>query len=191
MPAVPDRNRTGAAESGSQQEIELRRIVSVAPQMLAVMEPDGRISWLNEVALDYLGFSLADLGGDIFRAQVVHPDDLQKLHEERQRALASGLPFEGEQRVRGKDGKYRWFLVRYRPLKDEKGRVIRWYGGTMDIEDRKRSEEVLRRSEACLVEAQTLTHTGSWATDVTSGEPLYWSKISNLVLRSAGGPSGL
>jgi PAS domain S-box-containing protein len=131
---------------------------------------------LNEVALDYLGFSLADHSGDVFRARVVHPDDLKKLHEKRHRALASGMPFEGEQRVRDKDGKYRWFVVRYRPLKDEKGRVVRWYDGAMDIKDRKRSEEALRRNKACLLEAQRLTHTSSWATDVTSGEPLYWSE---------------
>jgi PAS domain S-box-containing protein len=129
------------------RESELRRILSLTPQMLTVMEPDGRISWANESVLDYLGISPADLGSDNLRQLVLHPDDLQQLNEARQKALANGEPFENEQRMRGKDGKYRWFLIRYKPLKDAEGRPMRWYGGATDIEERKEVEAALRKRE--------------------------------------------
>jgi PAS domain S-box-containing protein len=96
--------------------------------------------------LDYLGISLADLGTDELRTRVF-PQDLQRLNEERQRAFARRIPFESEQRIRGKDGKYRWFLVRYRPLSNVEGRVVRWYGGATDIEARKRAEGAHREIE--------------------------------------------
>jgi PAS domain S-box-containing protein len=154
VPRDPDRE-----ECVSQPDIELRRIVDLTPQMLAVMEPDGHISWLNQVALDYLGISLADLSGRDLRALVVHPDDLQPIRHTRQHALATGVPYHSELRVRDKDGHYRWFFIRYAPLKDAEQRIVRWYGGAIDIEDRKRAEAARRRCEAYLAEAQRLTHT--------------------------------
>ena len=59
----------------------------------------------------------------------MHPDDIARLEAVRQKALADGLPFEIEQRMRGKDDKYRWFLLRYVPFKDDGGRILRWYTG--------------------------------------------------------------
>lgn len=173
---VPSRNRVGSAEGLSQQESELGLIANLAPQMLGIMEPDGRVSWGNKVALDYLGVPLADLGSDDLRPRIFHPDDLQNLDEQRRRALLSGMPFERELRIRGKDGNYRWFLVRYRPLKDAEGHIVRWYGAATDIEDRRAAEEALRRSEAYLAEAQRLTHTGSWAWDPAAQKTPYWSE---------------
>jgi PAS domain S-box-containing protein len=143
--------------------------------MLSVMEPDGRVTWANEVALNYLGISLADLGSDDWRARVIHPDDLQEFREERQRVLANGVPFESEQRLCRHDGQFRWCLVRYQPLKDAAGRVVRWYGGAIDIENRKRAEEALRQSEASLAEGQKLSHTGSWAVNISTGEIIHSS----------------
>jgi PAS domain S-box-containing protein len=78
--------------------------------------------------------------------------------------------------VLGKDGKYRWFLVRYNPLRDDQGRIIRWYATGTDIDDRKQAEEALRRSEGYLAEAQRLSHTGSWAWQVAGREFLYFSE---------------
>ncbi len=163
----------GPAERDS-QEIELRRIVNLTPQMLAVMEPDGRISWVNDPVLEYLGISLADLNADDLRARIFHPEDVE-TSEDRNQAIARGMPFEVEQRLRHKEGKYRWFLIRYKPLKDAEGRVLRWYGGATDIEDRKQAEQALRRSEAYLAEAQRLNHTGSWALRPPASKAHYWS----------------
>jgi PAS domain S-box-containing protein len=160
--ASPD--HIASAEGGSQQEIEFRRIVNLAPQMLAVSEPDGRTSWVNEVVLDYFGISLADLTAtDDWRTQFFHPDDLQSVEEYRLSAIARGSPFETEQRIRGKDGKYRWFLIRNQPLKDSEGRVLRWYSAATDIEDRKRAEEAVRRSEKELRDVIDTIPVNAWS----------------------------
>ena len=173
---MSDRNQVGSPERGSEQETELQRILNLTPQMLAVMEADGRVSWLNDFALDYLGISLADLSAFDVRERFVHPDDLLADGGQRANALAAGIPFGGEVRARGKDGIYRCFLTRYTPLKDAEGRVVRWYGGATEIEDRKRAEEALRRSEAYLAEAQRLAHTGSWAVDYRTLDVVHWSE---------------
>jgi len=73
------------------------------------------------------------------------------------------------------DGAYRWFLFRVTPLRDEQGKILKWYGVNTDIEDRKKIENALRRSEAYLAEAERLSHTGSWAYDITTRVPVYWS----------------
>src|SRR5262249_55029010 len=74
-----------------------------------------------------------------------HPEDVERLREQRKNALLRPVPFENEQRVLGKDGKYRWFLIRYNPLLDQQGKVSRWYVAAFDIEDRKRAEDAQAR----------------------------------------------
>ena len=76
-----------------------------------------------------------------FRARIFHPEDVARVADERRAGLASTVPFENEQRARRHDGQYRWFLIRYNPLRDERGAVIRWYATGTDIDDRKRAEE--------------------------------------------------
>ena len=124
-----------------QDEEELRRMTDAIPQTIIVMNPDGKAIYANRVTLEYTGLSLDDVRGDDFRARVFHPDDVQRLREERNKALSGAAPFENEQRALGKDGKYRWFLIRYNPLLDESGNVIRWYATGTDIDDRKRAED--------------------------------------------------
>src|SRR6266481_5245091 len=77
---------------------------------------------------------------------------LCRLREKRNETLARGKPFEVEKRELGKDGKYRWFLVRYNPLRDDQGHIIRWYATGTDIEDRKRAEESMRDENLALRE---------------------------------------
>ena len=147
---MADHDPVGSAERGAEQVLELHRIVNLTPQQIAIMEADGRISWLNDYALDYFGISLADLSVLDMRAYAIHPDDLPALRDQRRKELAAGVPFGGEVRMRGRDGIYRRFLARYTPLKDAEDRVVRWYGAATEIEDRKRAEEALRRSERIL-----------------------------------------
>jgi formate hydrogenlyase transcriptional activator len=104
------------------------------------------------VALEYTGLSLDDVRADDFRARVFHPDDVQRLREESHESLSGTAPFENEQRVLGKNGKYRWFLIRYNPLLDESGKVIRWYATGTDIDDRKRAEDRMRNETVALRE---------------------------------------
>jgi formate hydrogenlyase transcriptional activator len=133
-------------------EEELRRMTDAIPQSIIVLNPDGKAIYANRVALEYSGLSLDDLQTDDFRARVFHPDDVQRLREERYKALSDTVPFENEQRALGKDGKYRWLLIRYNPLLDESGKVIRWYATGTDIDDRKRAEDRLRNETVALRE---------------------------------------
>ena len=79
------------------------------------------------MTLEYTGLSLDEVRADNFRDRVFHPEDIQRLREARHKGLSGTIPFENEQRALGKDGKYRWFLVRYNPLLDERGNVLRWF----------------------------------------------------------------
>src|ERR1700751_1066018 len=128
-------------------EQELRRIIDLIPQTIVVLSRDGKAVFANRVALEYTGLSLDEVRADNFRDRVFHPEDVQKFREERQKGLSGSVPFENEQRARGKDGKYRWFLIRYNPLIDETGNVLRWYATGTDIEDRKKAENKLRQEE--------------------------------------------
>src|ERR1700747_2973185 len=127
-------------------EQELRRIIDLIPQTIVVLSRDGKAIYANRVALEYTGLSLDEVRADNFRDRVFHPEDVQRFREERQKGLSGSVPFENEQRALGKDGKYRWFLIRYNPLLDESGNVIRWDATGTDIEDRKRAED-RRRNE--------------------------------------------
>ena len=135
-----------AEEKLRQSERELQQLVDIVPQHIFVLGPDGSRVYSNRVAREYHGLSPEDPAADHL-AMFVHPDDVESALAERQRLIARGAPYEMEVRLRGKDGQYRWFLIRGNPLRDEQGRIIRWYGTRTDIEDRKRAEEKLRQDE--------------------------------------------
>jgi formate hydrogenlyase transcriptional activator len=102
--------------------------------------------------MEYTGLTREEVMAEDFRARVFHPEDVERLREERQQALSRGLPFQNEQRARRKDGQYRWLLIQYNPLRDERGEVIRWYATGTDIEDRKQAEERTRKENLALRE---------------------------------------
>src|SRR5207244_11799197 len=128
------------------------RITDDGASYIYVLRPDGTALYANQTVLDYTGLTLEDVQREDKRARVFHPEDLERLREERQEAFARGKPFELEQRALGKDGNYRWFLVRYNPLRDDHGNIIRWYATGTDIEDRKRAEETMRDEKLALRE---------------------------------------
>ncbi|HZW81285.1 MAG TPA: PAS domain S-box protein [Candidatus Deferrimicrobiaceae bacterium] len=141
-----------AFEKIKAEETELRRMVDAIATYIFVLGPDGKPLYANQTVLDYSGFTLEDLQRGDHRARILHPEDVERLREERQEALAHGLPFENEQRGLGKNGKYRWFLVRYNPVRDDQGSIIRWYATGTDIEDRKQAEERMRDENLALRE---------------------------------------
>lgn len=140
--------RKRAEEKLRQDERELRRITDAIPQAIGVLATDGTVLHANQIVLDYTGLTLEDLKTDDFRKRLFHPDDLDK----RQNTLEHGAPFELELRARRKDGQYRWFLFRYNPLRDDEGRIIRWYATGIDIEDVKQAEERIRNENMVLRE---------------------------------------
>src|SRR6266496_3812152 len=133
--------------SKSKPTVDFQQILDVMPQWLTVLDPDGTINYANQSVLDYTGLIIDDVMKSDFRDRVFHPEDVKRLRDGRQQALARGEPFENEQRARGKDGTYRWFLIRYNPLRDRAGRPVRWYVSGTDIDDLKRAEARLRHDE--------------------------------------------
>ena len=101
--------------------------------------------------LEYTGLTREELGSERFR-EAFHPEDSERLRDEREAAISRGVPFEYERRVRRRDGQFRWFLVQYNPLLDERGKVIRWYATGTDIDDRKQAEERTRQENVALRE---------------------------------------
>ena len=155
-------------------ERDLREVIETIPSMAWSAAPDGSADFFNKRWLAYAGLT-ADQAQGWGWTIAVHPDDLRTLVEYWQTIMSSGRSGEIEARLRRFDGVYRWFLFRATPSFDD-GRVIKWYGTNTDIEERKRVEGALKRSETYLAEAQRLTHTGSCAIDGTSREILYWSE---------------
>jgi formate hydrogenlyase transcriptional activator len=129
---------------------ELRRITDAIPQAVIVLAPDGRIVYVNAFVLAYAGLSLEDAKSETARDRIFHPDDIERIRRERETGLSRGDPFDLELRARRKDGQYRWFLVRYHPLRSESGEILRWYATGTDIEDRRRTEERVRNENLAL-----------------------------------------
>src|SRR5258706_5311895 len=140
---MEDRQR-GKQRSDDFPEMEFRQLVDVIPQQIFVLSSDGDVLYVNQVLLEYYRLTLQDIKPKDVRAGLVHPDDLQGIGDELQCGLSGGIPFEMEGRFRRHDGQYRWFLIRLIPLRDEQGRVIRWYGTRTDIEDSKQAEARLK-----------------------------------------------
>jgi PAS domain S-box-containing protein len=134
---------------------EERLVIDTAPTLIHTGRPDGFLDFFNNRWLEYLGVGLKEVQGWHW-THVIHPDDVDKLVTEWRRSLTTGVPLEVEARVRGADGQSRWFLHRKCPLRDDQGNIIKWYGSSVDIDDRKRAEDALQRSQSYLNEGQRL-----------------------------------
>jgi len=156
------------------QEKRLRDVVETIPAMTFTALSDGSSIFVNKRWTEYTGLSVEQSSGAGWQ-RAIHPEDLVRHSEHWRVSIATGQLFEDEARFRrAADGGYRWFLVRGVPLRDQHGRIVRWYGTLTDIEDRKRAEQALQRSEAYLSEAQRLSQTGSFGWKPASGE-IVWS----------------
>jgi formate hydrogenlyase transcriptional activator len=144
---IDDRKR--AEERVRQSEADLRTITDTIRQPIVVLSSDGSMLYANRSALDSSGLTIDELKGG-FLARACHPDDFERVLDERNRGLSKAIPFDSEARILFKDGDYRWQLLQYNPLKDEFGQIIRWYGTATDIDDRKKAEERLRRENVKL-----------------------------------------
>jgi PAS domain S-box-containing protein len=128
-----------------QAERELRLAIDTIPALVWTTLPDGSLDFINQRWAE-IGLSLRDLRGSKWAA-VIHPEEIAGVMEKWNAAVASGQLYENVERVRGADGEYRWFLSRAAPLRDESGKIVKWYGTDIDIEDRRRAEDALRESE--------------------------------------------
>jgi len=142
---------TKAFDEIAKSEAELRTIIDAIPQLIIAIGVDGQFLYANQAFLEYTGLTKEEVESESF-GEVFHPDDSERLREEREAALSRGVPFQYERRVRRRYGLYRWFLVQYNPLLDERGKVIRWYATGTDIDDRKQAEERTRQENFALRE---------------------------------------
>jgi PAS domain S-box-containing protein len=169
------------ASGGEQSEsLNIQLLVDSIPALIHTARPDGYLDYFNKPWLEYLGVTLSEVAGWKWKA-FIHPEDVEGIVDKWQACLASGEIFEYETRVRRADGEYRWMFHRKVPLRDANGNIVKWYGSSLDIDERKTAEEALRSSEAYLGEAQRLSQTGSWVNAAT-GEPRYWSEECYRVL---------
>jgi PAS domain S-box-containing protein len=161
-------------------ERNLRATIDTIPAIVASYLPDGTRDFANRTWQAYAGISGEDARHTDW-SMLIHPDDIETAQKEWAACLASGQPLQMELRFLRADGEYRWHLVRRVPLSDERGKVTKWYSAGFDIEDQKRAEAALRRSEAQAAEAQRLSQTGSFGWRIVDGRTR-WSKETYRIL---------
>jgi PAS domain S-box-containing protein len=127
-------------------EDRLRLVIDTIPAMAWTVLPDGTVDFLNQRWLDYAGVARDEYVKE--PTSVIHSDDTPRALEKWRAAMAAGEEYEDEMRLRRADGEYRWFLIRTVPLRDEQGNIVKWYGTSSDIEERKQAEDTLRRNQA-------------------------------------------
>jgi PAS domain S-box-containing protein len=158
-----DDRRKRALES----EYKLRQIIDTVPGIVWATGPDGENTYANQRLLDYIGVSHKDFRKCGWQ-QFVHPDDLPETLKAFNHAIETGTSYEAVHRVRRSDGEFRWHRDHGEPLRDREGRIIQWYGLSIDVDEAKKAEDRLRRSEAYLAEAQRLSHSGVAAYNETA-----------------------
>jgi PAS domain S-box-containing protein len=171
--------RAMASPGRESESLNIQLLVDSIPALIHTSMPDGYLDYFNKPWLEYLGATLEQVSGWNWTA-FIHPEDVEGIVAKWRTCLATGEVFEYETRVRRADGEYRWMFHHKVPLRDERGNIVKWYGSSLDIEERKFAEEQLRRnsqalqkSEFYLAEGQRLGHMGSWAFDPNGFD--YWS----------------
>jgi PAS domain S-box-containing protein len=140
-------------------EDHLRQVIDTIPQQIWSGTPNGSPYFFNSQWFSYTGLTQEEAQGDGWQ-QILHPDDRERAVRALREAITSGVPDEQEVRRRGADGRYRWFLTQMVPLKDSEGRIVRWYGSTTDIDDRKRAESALQELQSGLYHVTRVTTMG-------------------------------
>src|SRR6266852_976212 len=166
------RHQRRAEEALRESEHQLHQIIDTVPSFLWSADPTGEPTYVNQRALDYSGMRFEEFKHGGWEA-FIHPADFPGTMKAFGHAIKTGTSYETVHRLRRRDGEYRWHQARGDPMRDRDGRIIEWYGLSVDIDDAKKAEDRLRRSEAYLAEAQRLTHTATAAYNAT--EILYFS----------------
>jgi PAS domain S-box-containing protein len=161
-----------AEEALQESEHKLHQIINAVPSFLWSADPTGELTYVNQRVLDYSGMLFEEFKHGGWEA-FIHPADLPGTIMAFGHAIETGTSYETVHRLRRRDGEHRWHQARGDPVRDRDGRIIQWYGLAVDIDDAKKVEEQLRRSEAYLAEAQRLTHTATAAYNAT--KILYFS----------------
>jgi PAS domain S-box-containing protein len=132
--------------SNAAQRRQLRDVINTIPGYVWSYLPDGQVDFVNDRWLEFTGLSLDGALGENWKS-TIHPDDQPKFFADHLTARKNGQAWESEVRVRRADGEYRWWFARNVPLRNKAGNISKWYGTGVDIDDRKRAEQALRKSE--------------------------------------------
>jgi len=154
-----------AEETLRARERELSSIIETMPGMVWCAAPDGELNHLNQRLLDYTGTS-SDAWANLGWVNLLHPDDAEPTVLAWSHAVATGQPYDKQSRFRRSDGVYRWFRALGQAARDNEGRVTRWYGLLIDIEDRKNIEAALRDSQTRLSRATRAATVGEFAASI-------------------------
>jgi PAS domain S-box-containing protein len=173
-------DRKIAEDTLRSNEQSLRLIVDSIPGFVSTASEAGEVELVNRQVLEYFGKTAEELK-NWTTSDAIHPDDLPRMIDAYKRSIETGQPRDVETRSRRADGVYRWFHLRSRPQRDAEGRIVRWYNLATDIDERKRAEEKLRRSEWNLLEAERLGHLGGWRMDVVSGDLTFTPELIRLI----------
>jgi PAS domain S-box-containing protein len=160
-------DRKCAEQALRESEYKLRQIIDTVPGHLWSANPAFEPTHLNRHLLDYFGRRFEDFKEGGWEA-FLHPDDLPETAKAISHAVQTGTYFQVVHRLRRANGEFRWHHARGEPLRDQQGRIIQWYGLSVDIDEGKNAEDQLRRSEAYLAEAQSLSHSGVSAYNETA-----------------------
>jgi PAS domain S-box-containing protein len=160
-------DRKKAEEALRENEYELRQIIETVPSMLWSTDPAGEPTHISQRMLDYSGMRFENFKRGGWH-EFLHPDDRAESIRAFSHAIQTGTSYEAVNRLRRADGEFRWHRTRGEPLRDRQGRIVQWYGLSIDIDEAKKAVDRLRRSEAYLAEAQRLSHSGVSAYNETA-----------------------
>src|SRR5258708_11127953 len=135
-------NQERVSQRFTPSEDPVQLVSDTHPALIHAALPDGSLDFFNRRWLEYVGLSLEEIQGWKWTASI-HPEDVEQFVEKWRASVESGEPFEAESRVRRVDGEYHWFLHRKVPLRDGLGKIVKWYGSSVEIEDRMRAEDRL------------------------------------------------
>jgi PAS domain S-box-containing protein len=125
-----------------ESEERFRLLAENMDQFAWIADSDGRMTWFNPQWYAFTGIEPGDVGADRF--PVHHPEHQERIAASWRASLASGEEWEETFPLRGADGEYRWFLARARPIRDEEGRIVRWFGTGTDITEQREQAEQIR-----------------------------------------------
>src|SRR5260370_16363715 len=133
-------NHKGVSQRLTPSEDPLQLVIDTTPALIHTALPDGSLNFFNRRWLEYVGLPLSEVLGWRWTT-TIHPEDVEQFVEKWRASVESGEPFEAESRVRRVDGEYHWFLHRKVPLRDGLGKIVKWYGSSVEIEDRMRADD--------------------------------------------------